>query len=179
MKFADVWIWTADLWCWKRPLYQLSHNHCQGSYNLFKKSILAVVFNFFRRIRVYFMGERNQCNVPLFRVQSKSQISILQFFQQRQQRLQQTDKFFLWLRLNNFEHPWTKLDFEIRDFLKLIKNFLVNLILFETVKWNSWTYRVELFTSLQYSGWLLFVSKSWWLFEATSTSKWTEKFWQL
>ena len=27
-NFADVWKWTADLWGWKRPLYQLSHNHC-------------------------------------------------------------------------------------------------------------------------------------------------------
>ena len=26
--FADDWIQTADLWYWKRPLYQLSHNHC-------------------------------------------------------------------------------------------------------------------------------------------------------
>ena len=30
-NFAGVWIWTADLWCWKRPLYQLSHNHCPNS----------------------------------------------------------------------------------------------------------------------------------------------------
>ena len=28
--FADDWIRTADLWNWKRPLYQLSHNHCPG-----------------------------------------------------------------------------------------------------------------------------------------------------
>ena len=27
-KFADDWIRTADLWCRRRPLYQLSHNHC-------------------------------------------------------------------------------------------------------------------------------------------------------
>ena len=26
--FADDWIWTADLLKRKRPLYQLSHNHC-------------------------------------------------------------------------------------------------------------------------------------------------------
>ena len=26
--FADVRIQSADLWCQKRPLYQLSHNHC-------------------------------------------------------------------------------------------------------------------------------------------------------
>ena len=26
--FADDWIRTADLWNQKRPLYQLSHNHC-------------------------------------------------------------------------------------------------------------------------------------------------------
>ena len=26
--FADDWIRTVDLWYWKRPLYQLSHNHC-------------------------------------------------------------------------------------------------------------------------------------------------------
>ena len=28
IKFADDWIRTTDLWYWKRPLYQLSHNHC-------------------------------------------------------------------------------------------------------------------------------------------------------
>ena len=26
--FANDWIHTAYLWSWKRPLYQLSHNHC-------------------------------------------------------------------------------------------------------------------------------------------------------
>ena len=26
--FADDWIRTMALWNWKRPLYQLSHNHC-------------------------------------------------------------------------------------------------------------------------------------------------------
>lgn len=26
--FADDWIRTADPWCWKRPLWQLSTNHC-------------------------------------------------------------------------------------------------------------------------------------------------------
>ena len=28
INFADDWIRTVDLWCRKRPLYQLSHNHC-------------------------------------------------------------------------------------------------------------------------------------------------------
>ena len=27
------WIRTADLWNWKRPLYQLSHNHCTSLEN--------------------------------------------------------------------------------------------------------------------------------------------------
>ena len=26
--FGDDWIRTANFWYWKRPLYQLSHNHC-------------------------------------------------------------------------------------------------------------------------------------------------------
>ena len=30
--FADDWIRTADLWYRKRPLYQLSHNHCPQFY---------------------------------------------------------------------------------------------------------------------------------------------------
>ena len=30
--FAEDWIRTADLWNWKRPLYQLSHNHCPMKY---------------------------------------------------------------------------------------------------------------------------------------------------
>ena len=28
IKFTDDWIRTAELWSLKRPLYQLSHNHC-------------------------------------------------------------------------------------------------------------------------------------------------------
>ena len=28
LNFANDWIQTADLWCLKRPLYQLSYNHC-------------------------------------------------------------------------------------------------------------------------------------------------------
>ena len=28
IKFAEAWIRTANHWCGKRPLYQLSHNHC-------------------------------------------------------------------------------------------------------------------------------------------------------
>ena len=28
INFADDWIRTADLWYLKRPLYQLSLNHC-------------------------------------------------------------------------------------------------------------------------------------------------------
>ena len=30
LNFADDWIRTADLWYRKRPLYQLSHHHCQS-----------------------------------------------------------------------------------------------------------------------------------------------------
>jgi len=30
-NFANDWIWTSDLWSQKRPLYQLSHNHCPTS----------------------------------------------------------------------------------------------------------------------------------------------------
>ena len=30
-KFPDPWIQTADLWCRKRPLCQLSNNHCPKS----------------------------------------------------------------------------------------------------------------------------------------------------
>ena len=33
-KFADDWIRTADLWCRRRPLYQLSHNHCPSAPSL-------------------------------------------------------------------------------------------------------------------------------------------------
>ena len=28
INLADDWIQTSDLWYWKRPVYQLSHNHC-------------------------------------------------------------------------------------------------------------------------------------------------------
>ena len=44
MKFADVWIWTADLWCWKRPLYQLSHNHCPAITGLNEISLRQKIF---------------------------------------------------------------------------------------------------------------------------------------
>ena len=30
--FADDWIQTTDLWYQKRPLFQLSHNHCHVEY---------------------------------------------------------------------------------------------------------------------------------------------------
>ena len=39
-KFADAWIRPADLWDRKRPLYQLSHNHCPDS--LFFKLIIFI-----------------------------------------------------------------------------------------------------------------------------------------
>ena len=29
---------TADLWCGRRPLYQLSHNHCPALHLLFNKN---------------------------------------------------------------------------------------------------------------------------------------------
>ena len=31
INFANDLIQTSDLWYWKRPLYQLSHNHCLES----------------------------------------------------------------------------------------------------------------------------------------------------
>ena len=43
INFADDWIQTADLWYWKRPLYQLSHNHCPKQYLL---NFLSVNFIF-------------------------------------------------------------------------------------------------------------------------------------
>ena len=36
-QFADDWIRTNDLWFWKRPLYQLSHNHCPCTQTTFWK----------------------------------------------------------------------------------------------------------------------------------------------
>ena len=30
INFANDWIRTMDLWYQKRPLYQLSHNHCSN-----------------------------------------------------------------------------------------------------------------------------------------------------
>ena len=38
-KFTIDWIRTVNLWCRKRPLYQLSHNHCP-SILLFIRSFL-------------------------------------------------------------------------------------------------------------------------------------------
>ena len=47
INFADDWIWTTDLWCRKRPLYQLSHNHCpHGTFavkNLFWLSLWTCI----------------------------------------------------------------------------------------------------------------------------------------
>ena len=45
-NFADDWIRTADLWCRKRPLYQLSHNHCPT----------------FLHLHLLINGERNSCH---------------------------------------------------------------------------------------------------------------------
>ena len=38
--FADDWILTADLWIRKRPLYQLSHNHCPRCVTIFKQVLI-------------------------------------------------------------------------------------------------------------------------------------------
>ena len=41
-KYADDWIRTEDLYCWKRPLYQLSQNHCPVAFCL---AMTCVHFN--------------------------------------------------------------------------------------------------------------------------------------
>ena len=38
--FANDWNRTVDLWYWKRPLYQLSHNHCPTA--LFCKNCVKI-----------------------------------------------------------------------------------------------------------------------------------------
>ena len=45
-NFDNDWIQTADLWYWKRPLYQLSHNHCPYSVSLILFQFLILVSNF-------------------------------------------------------------------------------------------------------------------------------------
>ena len=45
-NFANVWLQTADLWCRKRPLYQLSHNHCLENFMSFLISIFLSWLNF-------------------------------------------------------------------------------------------------------------------------------------
>ena len=40
-KLADGWTRTADLWRWKRPLYQLSYNHCPTSAYLYIRFEIA------------------------------------------------------------------------------------------------------------------------------------------
>ena len=47
VKFADDWIRTVDLWCQKRPLYQLSHNHCPLRYLFYStKDISYTLHNY-------------------------------------------------------------------------------------------------------------------------------------
>ena len=48
INFADHWIWTMDLWYWKRPLYQLSHNHCPT---------IILYFHFYRWKMSFDIGE--------------------------------------------------------------------------------------------------------------------------
>ena len=35
INLANDWIRTVDLWYWKQPLYQLIHNHCPMSLQMF------------------------------------------------------------------------------------------------------------------------------------------------
>ena len=46
IQFANEWIRTADPWCWKRPLYQLSHNHCPNMILFFLILNLLIVGRF-------------------------------------------------------------------------------------------------------------------------------------
>ena len=41
INFDNEWIRTTDLWCGRRPLYQLSHNHCPNSFFLSLSSSLS------------------------------------------------------------------------------------------------------------------------------------------
>ena len=47
INFANDWIRTADLWCRKRPLYQLSHNHCpRATTTALQLNVVRIVFLF-------------------------------------------------------------------------------------------------------------------------------------
>ena len=41
IKFADDWIWIADLWYQKQTLYQLCHNHCPQEIKVFLRLIVT------------------------------------------------------------------------------------------------------------------------------------------
>ena len=61
-NFADDWIQTVDLWCQKRPLYQLSHNHCPILAKIYKEKSFVetrAIFNhslFNRKIFLHSQG---------------------------------------------------------------------------------------------------------------------------
>ena len=45
LNLPTDWIQTAFLWNWKRPLYQLSHNHCPGVIKLLKGVLILLIQN--------------------------------------------------------------------------------------------------------------------------------------
>ena len=68
INFADDWIQTADLWYRKRPLYQLSHNHCPYKYLFVRKQFILT-------------GDQLQTHTFPYKV-SKCSLSILMIVQE-------------------------------------------------------------------------------------------------
>ena len=57
ISFSDVWIRTSDVWCRKRPLYQLSHNHCLTLHFLTKVMTNLTCSMLVRKVVVIFISE--------------------------------------------------------------------------------------------------------------------------
>ena len=47
-----------DLWCWKRPLYQLSYNHCPSGGNSLAFQGCSILY------RIYFLFQCQALNIP-------------------------------------------------------------------------------------------------------------------
>ena len=59
----SVWIQTMDLWCRKRPLYQLSHNHCHRG----EPSLMCVVHAIDQEVTIQQLSVRG-CKIKTHKI---------------------------------------------------------------------------------------------------------------
>ena len=109
ISFADVGIWTADLWCWKRPLFQLSHQHCPIVFLRSNYSLKCVLLNHKsspnKEIFEWLTSIKNFKRMP-FPLQGKKALKFLKFW-----RIKNFLEIQIWLKVfhNHKNNPGFRL----------------------------------------------------------------------